>query len=599
MQRDHKDWELYELAKDILVVVVRFREELWRQQDSFGPLDKIDPDAKLPMPLPDIKTPLETFLRAFDARFTNRKELTVDGWLGSFFALCIVSIIKTILIDTCQSTQLLEKHATYAAQLTTIYKVLVSVFSWSAKVSNWCPKEFVELRDPLLYAWSSESGQASQMVSGTSQQALRETKKMVHQSKWSSVGVKHSKDFLLSLGSGKFVDYGFNGFMVQVFRHKTSERSHHAPIKSLDPTSSFTPLQPRRQVSNNAMDIDYQGSEPVNFIRQIAPPQDDGMRPKLESRLSSGSRRSTFPEVIPTTAEREFIAEKMPMAPPMRDDKWGPKTRLEPILAQGVPPYRPSGKTYHPRDPTESSDAIEDSGYYPPPPRAQTMGTAFTPVGAEQYDRDAAQRAKFQRRESRPDLGMHNRYADVDYRDHYRPDLNGRREGVYRPEQPPPIPREDPNYSINRYQAQGGEQQPYVPPPQGSYYQRAQITQEEALYHKQRPRSPTPLAASNQQQPPPVLYSGQGHHYSDSAASRNGLEKGTLVFGLNDNTGVVSSRKPKRRELSKEQREQAAAVRRMGACPDCKARKIKVISTPLSYCLALFVERFLIRKSQV
>lgn len=524
------------------------------------------------MTLPDIKTPLATFLRAFDVRFTNRKELTVDGWLGSFFALCIVSIVKTILIDTSQATQLLEKQATYAAQLTTIYKVLVSVFSWSAKVSNWCPKEFVELRDPLLYAWSSDSGQGSQLVSVVSQQALRETKKMVHQSKWGSIGVKHSKDFLLGLGSGKFLDQGFNGFMFQIFRHKTSERSHHAPIKALADTPSFTPLQPRHQVSSNAMDMDYQ-NEPVNIIRPISQLPDDGIRPRLEARLSSGSRRSTFPEVFPST-KREFIPEHMPMAPPMREDKWATKPRLEPIQG-GQPQYRPSGKNYHPRDSAESSEAMDDNGHYAPLPRAQTIGTTFTPVCAEPYDRDAAQRAKFQRRESRPDLGMHNRYADVEYRDHYRPDINGRREDVYRGDQPM-MSRDDPNYSMARYQQQGNEPS-YAPG--GSYYQRTQISQED-LYHKRRQNSPPSLASN---QPLEAPYNGHAH-YADSAASRNGLEKGTLVFGLNDSTGVVSSRKPKRRELSKEQREQAAAVRRMGACPDCKARKIKVISPP-SYLL--------------
>lgn len=535
-----------------------------------GPLDKLDADVKYSMTLPDIKTPLATFLRAFDVRFTNRKELTVDGWLGSFFALCIVSIIKTVLIDTSQATQLLEKQATYAAQLTTIYKVLVSVFSWSAKVSNWCPKEFVELRDPLLYAWSSDSGQGSQMVSLMSQQALRETKKMVHQSKWVSIGVKHSKDLLLSLGSGKFLDHGFNGFIVQIFRHKTSERSHHAPIKALADTSSFTPLQPRHQVSNNAMDIDYQ-HEPVNIIRPISQLPDDGVRPRLEARTSSGSRRSTFPEVLPPT-HRDFIPKKMPMAPPLREDKWAAKARLEPIPG-GHPSYRPSGKNYHPRDSADSSDAMDDNGYYSAPSRANTIGTTFTPVGADAYDRDAAQRAKFQRRESRPDLGMHSRYADVDYRDHYRPDLNGRREGDYRGDHPV-MSRDDPSYSINRYQPQGNEP-PYIS--QSSYYQRTQMTQDD-LYHKRRQESPPP-PTSNQPRGAPY---NEHAHYADSIASRNGLEKGTLVFGLNDSADVVTNRKPKRRELSKEQREQAAAVRRMGACPDCKARKIKVTSHAVS-----------------
>ncbi len=603
--RDRRDWELYVLAKEFLVACVHFREEYWNLLGKCASPEQFAA-ANSPQNLPDIKTPLVSFLCAFDARFTNRKELTVDGWLGSFYALCVISIVKTILTDASQNTQILEKQATYAAQLTTIYKVLVSVFSWSAKVSNWCPKEFIELRDPLLYSWSSDSGLASQLVNPQMQDALRNTKKMVRQNQWSSIGVKHSKDFLLSLGSGKFLEHGFNGFMVQVFRHKTTERSHHAPPKALADalTPQFTPLRPRRQPSTTAMDIDYKDykdytiNEPVNIIRPISqvPDQDPHSvsRPGSERRASISSRRGTLPELPP--AHREYAQERMSMGPPDRD---GPHyANIGGVGVAELPPppppqsYRPCPppKNYHPRESNGPSEAIDENGYYSAPPRANTnvVGSAFTPISADTYDRDAAQRAKFQRRESRGDLGAYNRYEEPDRRENQRPDILNHRDNQYR--QAPPngtLPRPEPRWMPQQnYQEHAEADQTYAKP-QGSYYQLASVpnSNEEHLYHKRRPSPPAPPATSNY--PPRTgegTYTEHPTHYSGSEDSRNGIAKGTLVFGIND-TGVNSSRKPKRRELSKEQREQAAAVRRMGACPDCKARKIKV-RFYRSYCYA-------------
>jgi hypothetical protein len=71
-----------------------------------------------------------------------------------------------------------------------------------------------------------------------------------------------------------------------------------------------------------------------------------------------------------------------------------------------------------------------------------------------------------------------------------------------------------------------------------------------------------------------------GHRVSSGwATTGGGMEDQTLTFSINESStpgGSVSDfRKGKKRELTREQREHAAAVRKLGACPDCKARKVR------------------------
>lgn len=60
-----------------------------------------------------------------------------------------------------------------------------------------------------------------------------------------------------------------------------------------------------------------------------------------------------------------------------------------------------------------------------------------------------------------------------------------------------------------------------------------------------------------------------------SVAARVGSVEENRGGGAAGSPGAAGDKRPKRRELSKEQREHAAAVRRLGACGECKARKVK------------------------
>lgn len=192
-QHDASSWHLYTLAQTLLMTTIRYRLALLTTP---------------PSPPPSLTAPLTAFLLAFDTRFTNRKELPPSAWLAAFHSLCLFSITKTLLIDTPVPHQSSPHDA--AARLATAHKILVSVFAWSAKLSAWCPKEPLELRDPLLRDWSRDANPA---VPPAIRDALVATQRLVNRDGWAKSCIRHTKDFLLGLGAGN-VEGGFNGFLA-------------------------------------------------------------------------------------------------------------------------------------------------------------------------------------------------------------------------------------------------------------------------------------------------------------------------------------------------------------------------------------------------
>lgn len=471
------------------MTVIRFREDFGRLESQLREtLDKYGPDIVGSMSLPDIETPLNDFMKAFDLRFTNRKELSVEGWLGTFYALCIMSVVKSVLIDASQPQQLKIKQAVYAAQLNNVYKVLVSVFSWSAKLSNWCPKEFQELRDPLLHNWTTKEGDENNSVSPPMQDGLRATQDLVKQSLWGRAGIKHTKDFLLSLGTGKFLDHGFNGFLVQVYGEndtgKSQEGSH------------------RRHPSTVAMDID---GEPVS------------------------KKKST-----PGMNETGRSAQERPRVP------------LPGSVYSGRAGGTPSGS--HPQEQRRASDAMEDVGYYSTPSHANT-GTRFTAIS----ESTLGESERRNRHSARDYPSLADGYLKDVYREDQRLGASPRRSTPASSARPKPH---------GRTASFPASEPPLVP--HDSYYRRPAASSVEELFHKRRRQSSPPAP---------------GDDAAARGAKREGLENGTLTFSINEAAAAASSasgKRGKRRELSKEQREHAAAVRRLGACPECKARKVKV-----------------------
>ncbi|OBT60241.1 hypothetical protein VE03_10276 [Pseudogymnoascus sp. 23342-1-I1] len=185
---DPSNWRLYTHAQSLLLTALRYRLAL---------------ASTLPTTPPPLTDPLTAFLLEFDTRFPSRKDVSPSGWLAAFYSLCLFSITKTLLLDTPTPHQ---------STLATVHKILVSVFTWSAKLSAWCPTEFTKLGDPLIQDWSHGSNSA---VQSHIRHALQATQTLVHRDGSEKSRIRHTKDFLLGLGAGD-VERGVNGFLGYV-----------------------------------------------------------------------------------------------------------------------------------------------------------------------------------------------------------------------------------------------------------------------------------------------------------------------------------------------------------------------------------------------
>ncbi|OBT60108.1 hypothetical protein VE03_10466 [Pseudogymnoascus sp. 23342-1-I1] len=182
---DPSSWSLYNHAQFLLLTALHYRLAL---------------ASALPTTSTPLTDPLTAFLIEFDMRFSSRKDVSPSGWLAAFHSLCLFSITKTILIDTPTQHQ---------SKLAAAYKILVSIFSWSAKFSAWCPQESSELRDPLIKDWSHGSNDA---VDSQIRVALQATQSLVYRNEWEKSRIRHTRDFLNRLGT-RNVEGKFNGFL--------------------------------------------------------------------------------------------------------------------------------------------------------------------------------------------------------------------------------------------------------------------------------------------------------------------------------------------------------------------------------------------------
>ncbi|OBT83007.1 hypothetical protein VE02_08269 [Pseudogymnoascus sp. 03VT05] len=270
---DPSSWHLYTLAQSLLITVLRYRLAL-----ASSP----------PTPPPSLTGPLTAFLLAFDTRFTNRKELPPSAWLAAFHSLCLFSITKTLLIDTPVPHQSSPHDA--AARLATAHKILVSVFAWSAKLSAWCPKEPLELRDPLLRDWSRDANPA---VSAPIRDALVATQRLVNRDGWAKSCIRHTKDFLLGLGAGN-VEGGFNGFLAM--RYGGAEAGYRGG-------DGFAPPAQRRRTDSGAVAAD---SPPVKS------PLAEDAGPTTTMTSATPGRRAPLPPYPPPAASAAWRVASPP-----------------------------------------------------------------------------------------------------------------------------------------------------------------------------------------------------------------------------------------------------------------------------------------------
>ncbi|KAL2153930.1 hypothetical protein VTH82DRAFT_2606 [Thermothelomyces myriococcoides] len=133
------------------------------------------------------------FLQSFDSLMARTGTLEPKDWLASFFALCIFSVVKTILVDRAAHLRSnLSSHANTRA-MHAVYKALVSVFAWCAPM--------------LLDGKHMELGHDDREL-------LLSVGLFLGKSTWDERGIASSKDFLLLLGSGEETEGTyFHGFI--------------------------------------------------------------------------------------------------------------------------------------------------------------------------------------------------------------------------------------------------------------------------------------------------------------------------------------------------------------------------------------------------
>ncbi|KAF4632197.1 hypothetical protein G7Y89_g5925 [Cudoniella acicularis] len=175
--------------------------------DLVGP-PPFDP-AKLPasnsLILVDIRPEIEEFLDNFERICSGRAKLTGHAQMACFYALLTFNIAKSLLIDaysirsTCDDIN--PWNETCALRITSAYKSLVSIFSWSSK------------SDVMHVMQQRESDMTKIGIYG----AWLATKTMVRLDTWEERGFKSTRDFLLGLGSFVTSNGTYNGFFIQKF----------------------------------------------------------------------------------------------------------------------------------------------------------------------------------------------------------------------------------------------------------------------------------------------------------------------------------------------------------------------------------------------
>ncbi|KAH8675862.1 hypothetical protein BX600DRAFT_453731 [Xylariales sp. PMI_506] len=199
------------------------------------------------------------FLQSFESLTMPRVLSEPKSWWAVFFSLCIFSIVRTILADLVSTPPRNAPNQpeaggampSGAVAMHSVYKVLVSVFAWSAPMILDQPALELDESDRYLFI--------------TTAAALRKED-------WQAWGILSSKDFLLGLGSGYLADSlgfkGFNGF----FRQRTpiyKPASFQAPGAVMQladqrkPVPQWRPIEAWGQKNEMELSVPAYGLEPT------------------------------------------------------------------------------------------------------------------------------------------------------------------------------------------------------------------------------------------------------------------------------------------------------------------------------------------------
>ncbi|RSL57832.1 hypothetical protein CEP53_006335 [Fusarium sp. AF-6] len=244
------------------------------------------------------------FLVSFDFATSNPAAMGIKQWLGVFISLCIFSAVEKILVDIARSSKINSQRAGVAAApaepsdqvARTVYQVLVSLFSNSSDALSTNAK----LEEPVIHHIA----------------------RVVRRETWLPKHIFSSFDFLLKLGAGESLSYGFNGFFMPARRYSGPPGSGLLPPAQLEPPSRqvFPTSTPFIGPSGSGLHYVPLGSRPdLHPPGQFVPPVEvpgrarrhtvgddispttDSRRPSGEpispSRLRSSSRRTSLRRV--------------------------------------------------------------------------------------------------------------------------------------------------------------------------------------------------------------------------------------------------------------------------------------------------------------
>ncbi|KAK7738975.1 hypothetical protein SLS62_011332 [Diatrype stigma] len=143
------------------------------------------------------------FLQSFESATMRRVIVDPKGWMSVFFSVCIFSIVRTILADLVSTpsrnipspAQAPIAMSDNAAAMHGVYKVLVSIFAWSAPMMLDDPPHDLDGNDRAIFVAAAAA---------------------VRKDNWMAWDIRSSRDFLMGLGSGYLTEgSAFNGFFRQ------------------------------------------------------------------------------------------------------------------------------------------------------------------------------------------------------------------------------------------------------------------------------------------------------------------------------------------------------------------------------------------------
>ena len=134
------------------------------------------------------------FLQSIDQHMTRHAPLDPRSWLAGFLALCIFSVVRTLLVDRVSHPRFSSHPHTAVGAMHAVHKALASVFAWSS---------------PMLLD-GHEAG-----LTHDDRELFISASMCLGRDTWAERGIPSSKDFLMLLGSGEIDGSYYNGFLKQ------------------------------------------------------------------------------------------------------------------------------------------------------------------------------------------------------------------------------------------------------------------------------------------------------------------------------------------------------------------------------------------------